>query len=150
MLQPSDLLMEQLHQSESASSVFKPQDGDGFTEEWWEYTGSHNVRRFRFIFRGEEVARADVVADAIVGDEYVGPHSGKPAPKIWFIEVRDTLQRSDMRVGHAAVQALVELHAGRMCAVSVPEARGFWASIGWIEYPDREIGAANSSFFVSP
>ncbi len=150
MLQSRDLCIEELHhEGEREISVFDACDGDGFTTDGWEDTDFDNIRRFRFAFRDEEAGRADVVADATGGDEYCGPHSGKAVPRIWFIEVRESLQRTNLRVGHAIVQALVELHGGTMCAVSIPGAREFWMSIGWIEYPDREVPAANSNLFVS-
>jgi ribosomal protein S18 acetylase RimI-like enzyme len=126
---------------------------EGFNERWWNrhLVQGERLEWFSFLdVGGTEVARADCIPVAHIGNAYTGvsiPADG--FMEITFLEVREGTRRQG--VGREAVHLLEETHPGRQLAAFSEHADEFWDALGWQRHirPNRNPELYRS-LFVSP
>ncbi len=125
---------------------------DGFDEDWWRPDHFGDDDRLYSVVEGDRVvALVAVEQNATIAEHMNGPHAGKQAHYISFLEVNEGARRRG--VGGLSVSLVADALGGIFCAAVAPEALGareFWRSIGWVEYPNLRFGITESGSFVTP
>lgn len=107
-----------------------------FKETWWLKTkGFRNLRHFVAISDGIEVARVTVKLGGRVLADYRGAEAGRPAAEILYIEVASDARYNFSGIGTEVVMTVSDLLDGVVFAKADKIPGGFWARLGWNEYP---------------
>lgn len=123
-----------------------------FDESWWtQSTMRRSYERHVVVHSGdEEVARFLVKPSGRIFEQYRGPHAGKTATQIVFLEVNTELRRRYRGIGTQAVELLSADIPGRLFANADQGPAGFWATLGWDEYEPHGDPAHSWRVFVRP